>query len=216
MSRKKTQNPQEIELFAQVGHTLQSEPKSIQNAQQLLQHGKNMHAPKPKEIHGEYSDAIIRWGDIMCHAGVQYVEFLGILTLLSAAVLCCLNMTMSILNKQNGWNICMILGTGEGKRKATMIAARLQLGTLTAMGLNILVVSDVLETLTKSSDDYEWAALGKIGAIAAFRTALAYFLGLEVHEVMEEEKQEAEHEHLLAAEEIDQHKQQHTNTNKKD
>jgi len=157
------------------------------------------------------------------HAGVQYVELLGILTLLTAAVLCCLNMAMSILNKQNGWNMNMILGTGEGKRKATMIATRLQLGTLTAMGLNILVVSDVLETLTKSSDDYEWAALGKIGAIAAFRTALAYFLGLEVHEVMEEEKQEAEHDHerVIAAEQHHQQQQQRTKqhaatANKKD
>ena len=49
------------------------------------------------------------------------------------------------------------------------------------------VVSDILESLTKlESSDFSFETLGKIGALALFRTALAYALGYEVKELQKE------------------------------
>lgn len=57
----------------------------------------------------------------------------------------------------------------------------------------MLVVSDVLETLTLDSGEYSWDSLGKIVLIAAVRTALAFFLGRELSEI--EEKIEGHNAH---------------------
>ena len=79
---------------------------------------------------------------------------------------------------------------------------RIEMGNLIALGLELLVATDVLETLTKvlqrfifnifqvsllnalqpsqETHEYSFELLGKIGAVAAFRTALAFFLAREV------------------------------------
>ena len=45
-----------------------------------------------------------------------------------------------------------------------MSGVRLQLGELTTLGLELLVVADIMETLTKlETEEYSWDALGKIG-----------------------------------------------------
>jgi uncharacterized membrane protein len=64
---------------------------------------------------------------------------------------------------------------------------RLQLGEVTALGLEILVVSDIMETLTKlDTNEYSFRSLGKIGSVALFRTILAYALGREVKEIQKD------------------------------
>lgn len=90
----------------------------------------------------------------------------------------------------------MLLTASEGKKKkATFNRVRLQLGEITALGLEILVVSDIMETLTKlDTNDFTFRALGKIGAVAFFRTILAYTLGYEVKEIQREIHQSAEEE----------------------
>ena len=48
-------------------------------------------------------------------------------------------------------------------------------------------VYSVRQTLTKlDTNDFTSRALGKIGAVALFRTALAYTLGYEVKEIQKE------------------------------
>ena len=74
---------------------------------------------------------------------------------------------------------------------------RQQLGEITALGLEILVVADVMETLLMDVEDFTFQNLGKIGAIALFRTVLAYALSREVKEI--EEKQHKEHDHTQLA-----------------
>jgi hypothetical protein len=67
-------------------------------------------------------------------------------------------------------------------------------GEITALGLEILVVADIMETLTKLTvEEYSWDTLGKISAIACFRTVLAFMLGREVKEI--EEKITEDHDH---------------------
>ena len=73
---------------------------------------------------------------------------------------------------------------------ASVDKVRKQLGETTALGLEVLVVSDVLETLLKPAEDYTYEQLGKLAAIAAFRTILAYCLAKEVQEISEELKED--------------------------
>ena len=64
---------------------------------------------------------------------------------------------------------------------------RLNLGKLITYSLELLVAGDVIETLTKSVDSYKIETLYKIGLVVIIRTALSYFLGIEIKEIEETE-----------------------------
>ena len=78
---------------------------------------------------------------------------------------------------------------GGEKVEATFGRVRQQLGEITALGLEILVVADILESLTKDVSDFSWNSLGKMAAMAVFRTSLAMALAKEVSEIKEENLQ---------------------------
>jgi len=67
-----------------------------------------------------------------------------------------------------------------------LVHIRLQLGSFCRMGLELLVVADVLETILKPLSAYTIEELAKIAIIVSVRTGLAWFLGNEVKEVEEE------------------------------
>ena len=46
--------------------------------------------------------------------------------------------------------------------KATFGRVRQQLGEITALGLEILVVADVMESLTQTTENFSWDTLGKM------------------------------------------------------
>lgn len=75
-----------------------------------------------------------------------------------------------------------------GAGPATISKCRLQLAQLLALGLEVLLIGDVLETLAKSTDAYELDALYKLGLVGAIRTFLSYFLGLETEEILQRAK----------------------------
>lgn len=128
-----------------------------------------------------------------------YISFLGAFVCVAGVVLSMLNLATAVYNLAFGAEIKMIgISDFENLQKASFMRVRLQLGAFTALGLEILVVADVLETLTKHVEEMSYESLGKLCAIAAFRTVLAYFLGLEIKEVMEiiEEEEEHLHKHL--------------------
>jgi len=58
---------------------------------------------------------------------------------------------------------------------------RLQFGNSVAVSLELLLGADVLATAVAPS----WSDIGKLAAIAAIRTALNYFLGIELKNVSE-------------------------------
>lgn len=91
-------------------------------------------------------------------------------------------------------NIIIITRLGVTDGVASLDKVRKQLGETTALGLEVLVVSDVLETLLKPAEDYTYEQLGKLAAIAAFRTVLAYCLAKEVQEISEELKEDYKEE----------------------
>jgi uncharacterized membrane protein len=116
-----------------------------------------------------------------------YISFLGALILCIGVGVSIFNLGNAIINLIGGYKIRMIgLTQVECLQKASFHGVRLQLGGFTALGLEILVVSDVLETLTKKLEDQSYENLGKLCAVAAFRTALSFFLGREIKEVMED------------------------------
>lgn len=69
-----------------------------------------------------------------------------------------------------------------------MSRVRLQLAQLLALGLQILLCSDILETLVRSTSEYTYDALFKLALIATIRTALSFFLGLETQEIADRAK----------------------------
>lgn len=55
-------------------------------------------------------------------------------------------------------------------------------------GLSFQLGADIMETAVRTS----WTALGQLAAVAAIRTFLDYFLGRDIREVREIEKQSVE------------------------
>jgi uncharacterized membrane protein len=112
----------------------------------------------------------------------EYIQCLGALILIVAAILCFVNIIRSLLFPNS---------TKRG-RTNNVKQMRLELGNLTALGLELLVISDLLETLTLSDiSEYSFELLGKICIVALFRTFLAYCLSREIKEVKDEILEEA-------------------------
>ena len=87
--------------------------------------------------------------------------------LLGGVFLSSLNIGLVVYNNISGARLPILLPIHSGKKEvATFGRVRLQLGEITALGLEVLVVADILETLTKlETEEYTWVALGKIGEI---------------------------------------------------
>jgi uncharacterized membrane protein len=66
-------------------------------------------------------------------------------------------------------------------------AVRLTLARFLALALEFQLGADILSTAVAPS----WEAIGKLGAIAVIRTALNYFIGREMQEARESEKERA-------------------------
>ena len=116
----------------------------------------------------------------------QLISFGGGLVMVLACGLCFLNIVISGINSIRGSEYPMVFPFSFAKgrvKKATMAQVRMQLGDFTALGLEILVVADVLETLLKDTHEFSYEELGKIAAIALCRTLLAWALSKELEEV---------------------------------
>lgn len=127
----------------------------------------------------------------LTHLSCKLVTCAGTLILVKAVVLALINILSTFLNAIFGMELSMFsavtYGSNRHSRKAvaTFGRVRQQLGEITALGLEVLVVADILETLTKSAHEYSWDALGKIIVIACFRSLLAIMLGREIKEIDE-------------------------------
>lgn len=126
--------------------------------------------------------------------------FAGAIVLFWGVILAAVNGGIVVINSVFEKEIPIVMGlsnfsTRNTKKVATMGQVRDQLGEITAFGLEILVVGDILETLAESTTDQSWNALGKLAVVAAFRTALAYCLSKEVDEIEEKIHREEEQIH---------------------
>jgi uncharacterized membrane protein len=71
-----------------------------------------------------------------------------------------------------------LVQTARSRQMSTFTGLRLRLGRFLAMGLEFQLAADILATAVSPS----WEELGKLAAIAAIRTALNFFLNLELKE----------------------------------
>ena len=67
-----------------------------------------------------------------------------------------------------------------------LVDIRVELGHYLALGIEFLVGSDIIQSLS----DPTWDDLGKLAVLIALRSALTFFLGWEVKEVREEMEEE--------------------------
>lgn len=135
-------------------------------------------------LDGEVQEAV-------AEATVQAIAVLGGGILIFAAVLTLINMTLVYLNAfyQKGvYQQFMPFDRAIGSGTATITRVRLQLAQLLALGLQVLLCSDIIETLVKSTSDYTFDSLYKLALIAVIRTGLSYFLGLETEEILDRAK----------------------------
>jgi len=122
----------------------------------------------------------------MTHYGVKVVSTLGTLILLFGVLVAAVNIAVSRINSGFGTKVPLIkTGFHFTHSVASFYFLRKQLGEITALGLEVLVVADVLETLTKEAGSYSWDDLGKLIVISLVRTLLAFMLGRELNEIDE-------------------------------
>lgn len=120
------------------------------------------------------------------HIGVKAVSALGTFILLFGVLVAAINIAVSRINAGFGAKLPLITTGIHFKHSiASFYFLRKQLGEITALGLEVLVVADVLETLTKEADKYTWDDLGKLIVISLVRTLLAFMLGRELNEIDE-------------------------------
>ena len=123
--------------------------------------------------------------------GNEYIAISAGVLLVFAAILGIANIFLSILNHVTGSRYRSLFPTMVDKGHATLAHTRIEMGSLFALGLELLVVTDVLETLTKDLHEFTYDLLGKIGTVALCRLVLAYFLGREMNELRKEGIEEA-------------------------
>ena len=116
----------------------------------------------------------------------KLVSLIGGLILIVGVLIASINIIFAVFNDVLGTKYYMVMPLGSKRILASFQQVRFQLGMITALGLEVLVVADVLETVVKSAEDYTFEIIGKIAAIAMFRTVLAFMLGREVKEIKDE------------------------------
>lgn len=122
---------------------------------------------------------------------VEGVALLGGLTIVVAVVLAGVNLALTLINaiaEKGLFDQFMPFDFDIGAGPATITRVRLQLAQMLALGLEILLIGDVIETLTQSTQDYSFESLYKLALVGAIRTFLSYFLRLETEEILDRAK----------------------------
>mmetsp|Transcript_16290 Transcript_16290/g.15616 ORF Transcript_16290/g.15616 Transcript_16290/m.15616 type:complete len:175 (+) Transcript_16290:61-585(+) len=57
---------------------------------------------------------------------------------------------------------------------------RIQFAQMTYLGLEVLIIGDVLATIVKGLDEYSFESLAKLGVSASFKVVLAYILSTQI------------------------------------
>ena len=133
-------------------------------------------------VHSHFHHKILKLARGAIALMCDYLSVIGAFILIFGAVYGILKVIVSILRHKKGG-------------LPTFHHVRIEIGNIIALGLELLVATDVLETLTKETHEFSFELLGKIGAVAAFRTVLAFFLAREVSELEHEEKEKHQKDH---------------------
>lgn len=124
---------------------------------------------------------------IFTQLSLKFVSVVGTTVLIGGVILAVINMLILVRNEVFYKKLGLLHIEGREERVEFQFAKiRSQLGDITALGLEILVVSDVMESLTQPTEEFTYLNLGKLCAISGFRTILAWSLSREVKEVKED------------------------------
>lgn len=111
---------------------------------------------------------ILAHSDHITHLSCKLVSVIGTLILVIAVLVGLINILLTFINTITNLELSMILSTlsyghkpSKSKKVATFGRVRQQMGEITALGLEVLVISDILETLTKPVNQFSWDDLGK-------------------------------------------------------
>lgn len=115
----------------------------------------------------------------------SYLSIIGAFLIIVAGVLSIIDLCICMYNGMFKTQYKSCFNSGK---TASMRNARIQMGHMIATGLELLVATDVLETLSKEVNEFTYDLLGKLLGLAAFRTALAYCLSREVAELQHEDE----------------------------
>jgi uncharacterized membrane protein len=138
-----------------------------------------------KEQHGHGTSIHHVYGTEAFESALGLVNVACGWILLASVTVALLNVALLILQHLTGYNFRMVLAVTQPQGSAlTLDRIKLELGRLLAFSLLLLVAADVLETLMKPMHDVAMEELYKMAMVGAIRTALAYFLGKELEEVM--------------------------------
>lgn len=119
---------------------------------------------------------------------VEGLTVLGGGVLAGVALLAFVNFALTLANsltQKPTFRMVVPFDRNVGSGPATVTRVRLQLAQLLALGLELLIISDLVETLVKSSSEYTFDNLYKLAVIASVRTVLSFCLGLETKEIVE-------------------------------
>ena len=112
--------------------------------------------------------ALLAHIDHTTHLSCKLVSLIGTLILIIAVLLGLINILFTFINTVTNLELHMVSTLSYGskpsksKKIATFGRVRQQLGEITALGLEVLVISDVLESLTKPVNQFSWDDLGTL------------------------------------------------------
>ena len=123
------------------------------------------------------------------HLACQIVTLAVTVILVGGVLLGVINIIQTLINLATDSKLRMLCSISYKEKTKPRLASfgrvRQQLGEITALGLEVLIVADILETLIIPASQFDWHSLGKIIAIAVVRTVLAVMLGREIKEIEE-------------------------------
>ena len=114
--------------------------------------------------------------------------------LIYAAAVALVNTAILVLQYLSGRKFRMFFAVTQPRENVSLDRIKLESGRIIAYALLLLVGADVLETLMKPMHDVTMEDLYKMALVSAIRTALAYFLGKEIEEIMHHLAHESHHE----------------------
>lgn len=162
---------------------------AIQHRSSFSPTTRNTLGDPPRQLYGSILDGEVQ--EQIAETTVQMIAVLGGGVLVFAAILTFINMILVYCNafsQKSVFKQFMAFDRAIGSGTATITRVRLQLAQLLALGLQILLCGDIVETLVKSTKEYSFESLYKLALVSAIRTGLSYFLGLETEEILDRAK----------------------------
>lgn len=160
----------------------------ISTAKRIFQVRKNVSGV---DMNPSHADEDYYFAEVF-EVAVEVINTVAGIIILLACALAGLNLILVAINSMAGTHYNMI-DPMHAQDKATLLRTRQVLGEQTALALGILVAADVLDTVLKPAHAYDLQDVLKMGFVTLLRTGLAYFLSIEIKEIIHDHETKAIH-----------------------